>query len=220
MNTMKTSLFSTMSALGASILTISPNTEDVVNEKPENFNWRLWRWQQTKKPLKIVVLILSMIYLSVLRIEAQNKFPNTIFSSDSTISPSATLDAIRWVEGHWRGEALGGITEEIWTPPLGGSMMCAFKLVVKDKVSFYELVTIVEYENTLILRLKHFHSDLKGWEEKDKTIDFRLVKITDNMVFFDGFTFEKVSSNEINMYVVIENNGNQVETKFNYKRVK
>lgn len=168
---------------------------------------------------KLILLILTMNSLSIFSIKAQNKFPNTMFYSDSTVSPAATLDAIHWIKGHWKGEAFGGITEEIWTPPLGGSMMCAFKLIVKDKVAFYELVTIVEDNNTLLLRLKHFHSDLKGWEEKDKTVDFRLIKVTPNKVFFDGFTFEKVSSNEMNVYVVIDDKGIQNETKFNYKRV-
>lgn len=168
---------------------------------------------------RIAILVLSMIYISISSIEAQIKFPNTLFYSDSTVSPSAALDEIRWIEGHWKGEAFGGITEEIWTPPLGGSMMGAFKLVVKDKVVFYELVTIVEENTTLLLRLKHFHSDLKGWEEKDKTVDFKLIKVTKNKVFFDGFTFEKVSSNELNVYVVIEDKGTQNEIKFNYKRV-
>ncbi len=211
---------STIIAPDVSFLAISCKTKIKFNEKTENPDWLLVLGKRTYKLVKTVLLILSLISISVFRIEAQNKFPNTIFSSDFTITPSATSDAVKWLEGHWRGEAFGGITEEIWTPPLGGSMMCAFKLVVKDKVKFYELVTIVEDKNTLILRLKHFHSDLKGWEEKDKTVDFKLLKVTDNKVYFDGFTFEKISSNEINMYVVIDDKGTQIETKFNYKRVK
>ena len=58
--------------------------------------------------------------------------------------------------------------EEIGRPSCG-SMMCAFKLVVQDK----------------------------------------LVKVTDNEVYFDGFTFERVSSKEMNVYVVIEDKGAQ-----------
>ncbi len=168
---------------------------------------------------KKVLLILSLICTLNESIEAQDKFSNTISYSDTAAFPSATLEAVHWIEGHWKGEAFGGITEEIWTPPLGGSMMCAFKLVVNGKVKFYELVTIVEFNNSLTLRLKHFYPDLKGWEEKDKTVDFKLLKVTENKVYFDGFTFEKISSNEINMYVVIDDKGNKKETKFNYKRV-
>jgi len=139
---------------------------------------------------------------------------------ESAPSPPAKLSDVQWIQGHWRGEAFGGITEEVWTPPLGGSMMCAFKLVVNGKVSFYELVTLTEEANTLIIRLKHFHGDLKGWEEKDKTIDFRLVRITDNRAYFDGMTFEHVSPDEMHIYVMIGKPGEEKEVLFRYARVK
>ena len=168
---------------------------------------------------RIPPFILIMLLLTS-QLFAQAKFTNTLSYVDSIGSPDASITATSWVAGHWRGEAFGGIAEEIWTPPLGGSMMCAFKLVTENKVSFYEIVTISEVNNTLILKLKHFHANLKGWEEKDQTVDFRLVKVTDNKVYFDGFTFERISDNEINMYVVIEDAGQQLEVKFNYNRVK
>ena len=98
-------------------------------------------------------------------------------------------------------------------------MMCVFRLVVENKVVFYEIEAITEENNTIILRLKHFGSDLKGWEEKDETVDFRLVKVTEDKVFFEGFTFERISKDEINMYVVIgHDDGSQEEVKFNYLR--
>jgi len=133
-------------------------------------------------------------------------------------SPPATLNDIRWLAGHWTGEGLGGITEEIWSPPLGNSMMGAFKLTKNNTVIFYELVTIAEENQTLILRLKHFNSQLKGWEEKNNTIDFRLVKITPSKIYFDEFTIEKVSPSEINAYVVIGTQNDLQEVKFNYHR--
>ncbi len=153
-------------------------------------------------------------------LSAQSKFQNTLFFENPADSPKASLDDVAWVAGHWRGEAFGGIAEEIWSPPLGGSMMCVFRLVADDEVNFYEICTLVEKEETLLLRLKHFHSDLKGWEEKDETVDFKLVKVTPNKVFFEGFTFERINKNEINMYVVIDNHGEKTETKFNYHRVR
>ena len=97
--------------------------------------------------------------------------------------------------------------------------MCAFKLVVDGKIKFYELCTITEENNSLILKIKHFNSDLKGWEDKDKSAEFPLVKITKNRVYFDEFTFEKISADEINIYVVIQQkNGQQEEVKFNYTK--
>ena len=149
----------------------------------------------------------------------QEKFSNTLPYSDSIGSPIADLSAISWIQGAWRGEAFGGLTEEIWSAPLGKSMMCTFKLVVDDQVQFYEIETITEENNSLILRLKHFHSDLKGWEKKDITVDFKLVKITEQKVFFDNYTFEKVSESEMNVYVVIDMDGKETEAKFNYRKI-
>ena len=171
--------------------------------------------------MRICKLILLLCFFSItISLNAQNTFANTLSLTDSVSSPKASFKDISWIQGHWRGKAFGGITEEVWSPPLGGSMMCMFKLVVNNKVSFYELVTLTEENNTLMLRLKHFHGNLKGWEEKDKTIDFRLVKVTENKVYFDKFTFERVSETEMNIYVVISNKGKEDEIKFTYQKVK
>ena len=163
------------------------------------------------------MVVLLLFFATSLK--AQENFSNTMTLQPGEKSPEATLEDIAWIQGHWRGEAFGGITEEIWTPPLGGSMMCAYKLVVDGEVDFYEIVTISEIGNTLILRLKHFHKDLKGWEEKDETVDFPLVKVSKDKMFFDGFTFEKISENEMNVYVDIGGKEGKKEMKFNYKRV-
>jgi len=54
------------------------------------------------------------------------------------------------LQGHWKGEAFGGITEEIWSPPLGDSMMFVFKLVDEGKVVFYEIGGIREVMTSLL----------------------------------------------------------------------
>ena len=97
-------------------------------------------------------------------------------------------------------------------------MMGAFKLVNNDQVSFYEIMTIRETAGTLLLQLKHFHGDLKGWEEKDETVDFPLVKVIDGKVFFDGFTIERISDNEVNVYGVLERGEPESVATFNYHR--
>jgi hypothetical protein len=144
---------------------------------------------------------------------------NTVSMPENATSPNADLNEVAWMKGHWKGEAFGGITEEIWSPPLGGSMMFVFKLVDKNEVVFYEIGHIRQVEETLVFELKHFHGDLKGWEEKDEVQSFKLVKSDENRVFFEGFTFEKISADEINIYVVIEHDDKTTEeVKFNYKR--
>lgn len=98
-------------------------------------------------------------------------------------------------------------------------MMFVFKVVEKDSVLFYESGAIIEENNTLILKFKHFNRDYTGWEEKDETMTFKLVKVEPNKLYFEGFTFEKIDVNEINIYVNIAEDENKInEVKFNYKR--
>lgn len=164
--------------------------------------------------MKKILTLSAIICLIQININAQN----TTVLSDGLTSPAATISEVAWIAGHWRGEAFGGITEEIWSPPLGNSMMCVFRLIKEEKVGFYEIVTITEENNSLMLRLKHFHHDLKSWEEKDETVDFPLVKIENNRAMFQGFTFEKVNEKELNVYVMIGNkDGEAREMKFPYK---
>lgn len=147
------------------------------------------------------------------------KAQNTLSFEQVNSSPKAALSEVAWIKGHWKGEAFGGITEEIWSPPLGGSMMFVFKLVVENEVNFYEIGHIRQLDETLVFELKHFGGDLKGWEEKEEVQTFRLIKIDGNRAYFEGFTFEKVSDKEINIYALIHNSdGIEEEVTFNYKK--
>lgn len=129
------------------------------------------------------------------------------------------LEHISWISGIWKGEAFGGQTEEYWSMPSAGSMIGTFKLVNNNKVSFYEFLIIREIEDSLILQLKHFNEDLKGWETKDETVDFPLKEITQNKVIFGGITFEKINDNEMDVFVKMKQKNGTIETlKFNFKK--
>ena len=129
------------------------------------------------------------------------------------------LENIAWITGNWKGEALGGIVEENWSAANGDSMMATFRLIQKDKVVFYEIEIIREVNNNLILQLKHFNNDLKGWETKDETVDFPLKEVTPNKVVFEGMTFERISTTEMNVYVDMRQADGSIEVlKFNYTK--
>ena len=105
------------------------------------------------------------------------------------------LEHISWISGTWHGEAFGGQTEEIWSEPSGGSMMASFKLINDEKVTFYEIEVIREIENSLVLQLKHFGPDLKGWETKDtysNNVSFIIKNLkTNNQIVDDFFKIPK-----------------------------
>lgn len=147
-------------------------------------------------------------------------FLDAMFAQDAKSSPAANLEDVAWIAGHWSGEAMGGTFEETWNPPMGGSMMGMFKFVQNDAVGFYEILTIVPRDKSLLLRLKHFDASLKGWEEKDKSVEFPLVEITENEVRFDGLVFKRISQNEMSISVTIrEGEAEPREVVFKCQRV-
>lgn len=123
------------------------------------------------------------------------------------------LDKLNWLIGNWRAEALGGIAEEHWQPASGGSMMGSFKLISEDKVKFYELMTIAEEEETLVLRIKHMNPDLSSWEAQDECVQADLIKANEDILEFTGFRYKRVSD----VKLVAEVDTSQGETlEFNY----
>ncbi len=170
--------------------------------------------------MKLLKVTLSFLAITAASQLYGQSFENTLAYDSLVGSPKATIYDFGWIAGYWKGEAMGGIIEEVWTPPLAGSMMGSFKLAEGDEVIFYELETLSEENGSVILRLKHFSANLIGWEEKDKTVDFKLVKFSQHKAYFDGLTFELINDDELIIYVVIEDNNTAEEVKFNYKRVK
>ncbi len=137
----------------------------------------------------------------------------------STDSLNANLEQISWLSGQWKGEAFGGQTEENWSVASAGSMMAVFKLITNNQVAFYDLKIIKEVEQTLVLQIKHFDPDLKGWETKNETIDCPLLKITPSQAVFEGMRFEKISATKMRVYVDVENDEGQLElVQFNYNK--
>jgi hypothetical protein len=133
---------------------------------------------------------------------------------------TAKITDIAWIAGHWGGEAIGGTFEETWNPPFGNSMVGMFKFVKDGKADFYELLTIVEENESLVLRLKHFDPQLVGWEEKDKSLEFPLLRLSETEATFDGMAFRIIDDSTL--HIVVRNkhaDGSVGELKFVGKRV-
>jgi hypothetical protein len=87
-----------------------------------------------------------------------------------------TGDDLGWLEGRWIGRHGEDIVEEHWSAPAAGAIMGMFRWLSGDKVRFYELLTIEPAgDGRLLMRIKHFHPGLKGWEEKDQAVTLALV---------------------------------------------
>jgi len=78
---------------------------------------------------------------------------------------------------------------------------------------------LTEEDETVLLRLKHFNSDLTGWEEKDETVDFPLVAFNKDQAWFDGLTYQRRGPDEIQVYLAMHTKDGVREVPFAWKRV-
>jgi hypothetical protein len=100
-------------------------------------------------------------------------------------------------------------------------MMGMDRLVRDGKVVFHELMALVQEGGSLVLLLKHFNPDLSGWEEKQKTVDFRLVGLREGIVQFEGMSFHREGDAKLSVYLAIEGkDGARHEEAFRYARAR
>ena len=146
---------------------------------------------------------------------------NTVKLAEGAKSAAATIKDVAWLAGNWSGTGMGGVSDETWGTPNNGVMVGTYRLVINNKPIFYEMMWMMEHEGSLILRLKHFSAELVGWEEKDKTVDFRFVNKTGNRVNFNGLTYEQTSENKLTIYLALrQKDGTLKEENFVLTRSK
>lgn len=137
--------------------------------------------------------------------------PNTLKADKSQSAPKARLADVAWLTGRWVGEFMGGRGEEVFAPPQGDTMIGMFRLVRDGKIVFSELIYIVEEEGSLVLKLKHFDRELKGWEEKDVVRAFPLVKRTENEAYFDSITYRKDGADGMRFFVAVRQKNGEIQ---------
>ena len=151
---------------------------------------------------------------------AQSPASNTMRLEAGAPRPPATIADIGWLTGTWAGEGLGGTFDEVWSAPAGGAMMGHFRLVKNGKPVFYELLTVLEQEGSLEMRLKHANPDMTGWEEKNDFVTFKLMKLDATGAYFSGFTLKRIDADTLEGYLALRANGVLREEKFTFRRVK
>jgi Domain of unknown function (DUF6265) len=100
-----------------------------------------------------------------------------------------TLKQIEWLAGYWTGTGLGGDCEELWMPASDNGLHGVFRFSEKGKLQFTEYMVLEEKEGSLRVRIKHFGGGVNPWEEKEKWVDFQLVKIEGQTAWFNGLTY-------------------------------
>src|ERR1700737_1738725 len=145
-----------------------------------------------------------------------------VFTSEGQNAQPTSINIIVWLAGSWKGEAFGGEVEEIRSQPVGGSMMGMFRATEGGKTSFSEFEQIVERDNMLVFKVKHFTPALVGWEEKDKCVEFRLLSSTGNEVLFDGLPLIKIDENTCKHVITLKDKatGKTRDVEIMYHRTK
>lgn len=166
--------------------------------------------------------LLLLLATSLITFSAGAEVPGTEHTfrlEDGEPRPTATLEDVAWLAGSWTGSAFGERFEEVWNPPSAGSMVGLFKLYDGDEVSFYEILLIVEEQDSLALRVKHFTADFVAWEEKPDYISFPLVRVDTDAVHFSGLSFYRTGTDSIDGYIVMKSASGIQEEKLEYQRV-
>jgi hypothetical protein len=135
----------------------------------------------------------------------------------------AKICDVSWLAGHWIWTGPdGALSEEIWSPAIGGTMIGSFRSTKNGDPVFYELMLLSEEEGSLTLRLRHFHPDLKAWDqEHDEAVRYQLVYLDARTAYFEGLTFESVHPDRLAVYLRVHDTeqGKVSEKSFEYRRV-
>ena len=103
-----------------------------------------------------------------------------------TAPAGASLSDLDFVEGKWTGTFRGDRDyEAYWSGPTGGALMGMIRFIRDDETLLFELLTVERTERGLVLSVKHFDPGLRGREEKDDAVRYRLVEMEDERAVFE-----------------------------------
>jgi hypothetical protein len=141
-----------------------------------------------------IVMILAIVLPHLAPLQAQDAAQvHTRTAVSDAPRPKAQLSDLSWLVGQWEGPGIGGtLSQETWASPFGGFMAGTFvQQDGKGGVMFSEYMQIAPDGDSLVMRLKHFNADLIGWEEKDKSVAFRLIGRDGDAWYFNGLTYKR-----------------------------
>ena len=97
----------------------------------------------------------------------------------------ATLAAISFLEGHWKGTYNGGPIEAVWSAPEANNIIGFIRMMKADKITLYELFGFEQTEAGPVAMVKHFKPGLIGVEEKDRSDRYRFIEASDKQALFE-----------------------------------
>ena len=137
---------------------------------------------------------------------------------ESVLSETLSIDRLSWLTGNWKGPRDGGVLEEIWLPPLAGTITALVRSSEESDTRFVEIVHIREINGSLELNLQLFNNSLEP--ENISAHNFELTEIGSSFVAFKGISegahrslsYERPEENVF--FIRIESNdGEQIEIR-------
>ena len=141
----------------------------------------------------------------------------------------ATVSQLAFIAGPWTGTLGDRTIEQHWSAPLGDSMVAMYRNVQDGKVRLYELLVMEQEGEGVALRIKHFApgAGLVGRQEKDVSINHRLVKVEGQTAVFEGtgtnpnrVIFTRTSPHALTIRVERVRDGALAGTDLNYTRIR
>jgi hypothetical protein len=99
---------------------------------------------------------------------------------------AASLADVGWLAGGWVVEKGETFSEEWWSAPAGDSMVGAWRLSLSGRAKLFELLTLMEEEGRVVLRIRHVDAKGVAWEEKDRPLVLPLVEKGTRRAVFEG----------------------------------
>ena len=112
------------------------------------------------------------------------------------------------------------LAEEVWLPESGGAMLGTFRSLQSGQVAFYEILTLTSNASgQLELRLKHFHPDLKGWEERDQVQVWALTRVEGEAFAFGPIVLRREGAETLVVTVTMKlEDGSRKDEVFRFRR--
>jgi hypothetical protein len=110
--------------------------------------------------------------------------------ANASETPRIDLADLAWLEGCWDGTAFAKAATECWMRAPNGRLTGMFQLLDGEQQQFSEIFVLDHFEDGAELRLKHFHPNLHGWEERDQYLRFVLKETAPGLARFDGLLYQ------------------------------
>lgn len=135
-------------------------------------------------------------------------------------APRIELSDLAWLAGCWQGTGFGNRVEECWMTAPDGRLTGMFQMIDADgQQTMSEIFVLDEFEDGPAIRLKHFHADLTGWEDKDEFVVFPLRETGTDFARFDGLTYRRTEDGRLIVEVVVSQGEESSVQRLEFQRV-